>query len=273
MANATEGPGTGSGNAPGHPLRWAELTSPEVGGAFEGGHRVGLLPVGATEQHGPHLPVGTDTIIATALCERAATLSDAIVLPSLAIGTSFGHGTAFPGTLSLSPESLSHLIRECLEWAAASGLTRVLCVNAHMGNTPAIQIATDYLRLGRPDLQTGTIDWWHATEEVNRLTTADAQDVHANRAETSLMLAIAPEMVRTEQLRAGDDPDRTKSLVFRYSASALSTNGVTGVPSEASRELGERLTEEIVAEIVSRVDRGRTEEPPLGRAARPPFTI
>jgi creatinine amidohydrolase len=254
-------------------LLWTDLTSPEVGGALEGGHQVGLLPVGATEQHGPHLPVGTDTIIATTLCERAATLSDAIVLPSLGIGTSFGHGAAFPGTLSLSPESLSHLIRQCLEWAAASGLTRVLCVNAHMGNAAAIQIATDYLRLGRPDLQIGAIDWWRATEEVSRLTVVDTQDLHANRAETSLMLAIAPDMVRTDQLDGADDPDRTKSLVFRYSASALSRNGVTGSPSEASRELGERLLAAIVGEIASRVERGRTEEPPLGRAARPPFTI
>ena len=244
----------------------------EIGTALAQGGEVGLVPVGAVEQHGPHLPTGTDTIIASQLCDRAAERSGAIALPAVGLGCSFGHGTVFPGTLSLSPETLVAMIRQYVEWAACSGLVKLLFVNCHMGNTPALMSATDHFRLTRPDLQTGIINWWEATPTVNAATVEDADDLHANRAETSLMLALVPELVRLETLGSADDPDRTGDLVFRYNASSLSRNGVTGRPSEATRELGEQLLEAIVGEIASRAERGRTEEPPLGRAQTPRFT-
>lgn len=245
---------------------------PELGEVLRASPVVGLVPIGAIEQHGPHLPTGTDTIVASELCDRAAERSGAIALPAIGIGCSFGHGTTFPGTLSLSPEMLIAVIRQYSEWAATSGLTKLLFVNAHMGNSPALLSATDHLRLLRPDLQTGIINWWETTPAVNAATVEDGADLHANRAETSLMLAVAPEHVRLELLAAADDPDRTEDLVFRYSASSLSKNGVTGRPSEASRELGNQLLEAIVTEIASRAGRGRTEEPPLGRSQAPRFT-
>jgi creatinine amidohydrolase len=243
-----------------------------IGAALSGAGEVGLVPIGAVEQHGPHLPTGTDTIIASELCDRAAQRSGAIALPALGLGCSFGHGASFPGTLSLSPETLVVVIRQYVEWAAGSGLVKLLFVNCHMGNTPALLTATDHFRLTRPDLQTGIINWWETTPAVNAATVEDGADLHANRAETSLMLAVAPEHVRLELLAAADDPDRTEDLVFRYSASSLSKNGVTGRPSEASRELGNQLLEAIVTEIASRAGRGRTEEPPLGRSQAPRFT-
>jgi creatinine amidohydrolase len=245
---------------------------PELGAALQGSHEVGLVPVGAIEQHGPHLPIGTDTILASGLCDLAGARSGAIVLPEISLGCSFGHGTSFPGTLSLSPEVLTLVIRQYVEWAASSGLAKLLFVNAHMGNTPALQSATDHFRLMRPDLQTGIVNWWEASATVAAATVEDGHDLHANRAETSLMLAMAPELVRLELLGSADDPDRTEHLVFRYNASALSSNGVTGRPSEATRELGEQLLEAIVAEIALRVEQGRTEEPPLGRPNTPRFT-
>ena len=251
--------------------RWSEMAWPELGEVLRASPVVGLVPIGAIEQHGPHLPTGTDTIVASELCDRAAERSGAIALPAIGIGCSFGHGTTFPGTLSLSPEMLIAVIRQYSEWAATSGLTKLLFVNAHMGNSPALLSATDHLRLLRPDLQTGIINWWEASPAVTAMTVEDAADLHANRAETSLMLALAPELVRLDQLAAADDPDRTEDLVFRYNASSLSTNGVTGRPSEASRELGDDLLEAVVAEIASRAERGRAEEPPLGRATTSRF--
>ena len=90
--------------------RWEHQTWPEladIAGAGEG--EVGLVPVGATEQHGPHLPTGTDTIIATALCEATSERTGAPVLPAIPVACSYGHGTELPGTLSLSPELLGQL--------------------------------------------------------------------------------------------------------------------------------------------------------------------
>lgn len=248
---------------------WEEQAWPELG-SFD--NDVGLVPVGATEQHGPHLPTGTDTIIAGALCRMASEQSGAPVLPPIPVAVSYGHGTVLPGTLSLTPELLAAVVRQYAEWAATSGLVRLLFVNAHFGNAAALGIATDHLRLFRPDIQVGVVDWWSITPDVAAEMTVDGEDVHAHRAETSVMLAVAPSLVHLERLPQADDPDRTDGLVFRYTAPALSTNGVTGSPSLATRELGETLVTAAVAALVDRIERGRMEKPPLGTAPLPRLT-
>lgn len=247
---------------------WPDLVDLRTAGEGE----VGLVPVGATEQHGPHLPTGTDTIVAVALCDRVSERTGAPVLPAIPVACSYGHGTVLPGTLSLSPELLAAVARQYAEWAATSGLTKLLFVNSHFGNSASLGIATDHLRLYRPDLQVGVCDWWSSDPEVARETVLEGDDVHAHRAETSLMLAIAPELVHLDRLPSADDPDRTGDLVFRYTAPALSTNGVTGRPSEATLALGERLLELTVAALSDRVERGRHEKPPLGPAPIPPLS-
>jgi creatinine amidohydrolase len=245
-------------------LRWADLCWPEVGALFAARpDDVGLLPVGATEQHGPHLPCGTDTILATAISEAVSARTGAIVLPAVPIGCSYGHGRQLPGTMSLTPEGLASLVRETIEWASISGLTRILIVNAHFGNHASLMVATDHIRLERPDLRAGVIGWWAADPEVAAETALDGEDIHANRTETSLMMAVAPHLVQMDRLESSDDPDRTGSLVFRYTAASLSTNGVTGRPSEATAELGQRLFDRTVSAISTMVERGRAEEPPL----------
>src|SRR5579862_9765896 len=138
---------------------WSAQAWPELRGLSDS-PEVGLVPVGATEQHGPHLPTGTDTIIASALCDAAGERAAAPVLPAVAIGCSYGHGTGLPGQLSLSPELLAAVLREYAYWAASSGLTRLLFVNAHFGNVGALLTATDELRLRDPRLRTGIANWW-----------------------------------------------------------------------------------------------------------------
>jgi creatinine amidohydrolase len=160
-------------------------------------------------------------------------------------------------------------VRDAIGWAADSGITRVLAVNGHFGNQTPLALAGDHLRHERPDLRFGVLNWWTLTPAIAAETLADGQDVHANRAETALMMALAPDEVRLDQLTLADDADRTEGLVFRYTAPVLSRNGVTGRPSEATPELGRRLLEEIVQTMCDSVERGRTEEPPLvGRPER-----
>jgi creatinine amidohydrolase len=185
------------------------------------------------------------------------------VLPPVAIGCSYGHGAELPGQLSLSPELLAAVLREYALWAARSGLRRLLFVNAHFGNVGALLAATDELRLHRPDLRTGIANWWALEPALAAEMQADGDDVHANRAETALMMHIAPELVHLNRVRDADDPDRTQTLVFRYTAPALSTNGVTGRPSEATAELGAKLFGLTVGALVDRIVRGRVEEPPI----------
>ncbi len=256
--------------------RWADLAWPEIRVSAGPGdraaeHAVGLVPVGATEQHGPHLPVGTDTLIAQAICDEASARTGALVLPAMPVGVSYGHGTELPGTLSLSPDLLAEVIRQYALWAAMSGVRRLLFVNAHLGNTSTIGIATDVLRLHHPELRVGTVDWWACDARVTAEATADGADIHANRAETSLVMAVAPELVHADRIADADDEDRTHGLVFRYTAPALSKNGVTGRPSEATPELGCALLARIADAVAERVVRGRTEEPPLGVAPVPTY--
>ena len=248
-------------------LNWSEAAWPDL--SRMGGTEVGLVPVGAIEQHGPHLPTGTDTIVAEAVCRRAGELAGAPVLPTIPVGVSYGHGTVLPGTLSLSPELLAGVIKQYATWAYHSGLARLIFVNAHFGNVGALHTATDHLRLFRPDLRVGTVDWWSADPFVQAEVLSDGVDIHANRGETSMMLAIAPHLVRADRMADADDPDRTHDLVFRYTAPALSANGVTGRPSEASAELGGRLLAATAKAIADRVERGRLEEPPFGVALTP----
>jgi len=247
--------------------RWSDLAWPELTGIQPSD--VGLIPVGATEQHGPHLPTATDTIIATGICERASERTGAPVLPAIPVGASYGHGTDLPGTFSLTPELLAALARQWAEWAATSGLRRLLFLNAHFGNAASLGIATDHLRLFRPDLRSAVINWWTLDPTVAAESVVDGEDLHANRSETSVMLVLAPELVHTSRLATADDPDRTDGLVFRYTAPALSTNGVTGRPSEATAELGEKLLSLTVDALVDRIERARVEEPPFGVASVP----
>lgn len=246
-------------------MRWGECTSPQLG-RLDLADRVGLVPVGAIEQHGPHLPTDTDTRVAQAICDGAAARCDAaIVLPAVSIGCSLGHGTAFPGTLSLFPEELARLLIRVAEWSALSGLTRLIFVNGHMGNVAALGAATDKLRFSRPDLRSNWIDWWNASREITAEVLADGEDIHANRAETSLALHVFPELVDREALAGADDPDRTGGLTFRYTAEVLSGNGVTGCPSRATAALGETLFEAIVDVVAAKALAGIAEEPPLPR--------
>jgi creatinine amidohydrolase len=248
--------------------RWSALAWPELT-ALDRDTEVGLVPVGATEQHGPHLPTGTDTIIAGALCDAASAVTGAPVLPPIAIGCSYGHATELPGQLSFSPALLAEVLRSYAHWAAHSGLSRLLFVNAHFGNVGALLSATDDLRLHRADLRVGIANWWALDPVVNAEMQADGDDVHANRAETAMMMHIAPQLVHDARLRDADDPDRTGELVFRYTAPVLSSNGVTGRPSEATPELGAKLFGLTVDALVDRITRGRVESPPLRPSTAP----
>ena len=100
------------------------------------------------------------------------------MLPTIAVGCSYGHGTVTPGTSSLSPELLAAVVRQYAEWAAYSGLLRLLFVNVHLGKPPRSD-RDDQMRLYRPDLRVGVIDWWSIDDAVLAECTADGLDIHS----------------------------------------------------------------------------------------------
>ena len=248
-------------NLPGKPVFLESMAWPDLEGTRED---VLLLPIGATEQHGPHLPVNTDTVIANAACAYASAATGAPVLPVISYAVSIGHTEKWPGTFALFHETLMQTVREIAAWAVASGWKRLVLVNAHCGNDAALRCAVDRLRFDFVNrLLIATRNTWQLTAEIAGHFTKDASDWHANEAETSLMLFIAPEAVREERIAGAGDRDRTANCVFPHMVANTSVNGVTGLPSDATHGKGASLLREIGESLVALIESARTEVPPL----------
>lgn len=249
---------------PGRPVALASLAWPEIADLLKAGETLLLLPVGATEQHGPHLPCDTDTVIAEAVCAYASALTGAPVLPALGYGVSLGHTEKWPGTFSVFHETLIATVCEIARWAAATGFTRLLLVNGHCGNDAALRVAVDRLRFDfAGSFLVAMRNTFSLTPAIAAAFTADAADWHANQAETELMLLLAPERVRLDRLASSDDPDRTGGHIFPHLVAHTSQNGVTGSPSTADAAGGTPLLRAMGEALAEIVTLARTELPPL----------
>ena len=222
------------------PILWEWLTWEEIGALRASGMEMAILPVGSTEQHGPHLSVNVDTLCAEKVARGVSANTGVPVLPTLPYGAAWGHTTKWPGTLSLSPGTVTQAVVEIGEWLlSASGFTRLLILNGHMTNFAPLRVALETLRFHHPEMRVALRSLWEISPRVTEIYFADAQDWHANAAETSLMLAHHPLGVRPEKI--ADDPDRTGNLLFSYPVSRTSEHGATGRPTLATAAQGETL--------------------------------
>lgn len=237
------------------------LSSPEIESLFSTGDGLAILPVGATEQHGPHLPINTDTLIATSVCMLASAETDALILPALSYGVSLGHTEKWAGTFSLYHETLIHSVREIATWFVATGGKRLLIVNAHCGNDASLRCAVDRLRFDFPNrLHVAMRNTWQLTPSIAAQFSADASDWHANAAETGLVRFLEPKAVREV---AADDPDRTAACVFPHMVAHTSINGVTGTPSLGTAEQGAALIAEMGGALADIIRAARADATPL----------
>ena len=207
--------------------RLADATWPELGRlAAEGA--VLVVPVGATEQHGPHLPVTTDADIAVAVVEAAATNDPLLVVaPVVAYGSS-GEHDGFAGTLSIGRAATEELLVE-LGRSASRDFAHVVLACAHGGNAAPLDGALGRLAAeGHP-----VTGWWPRW----------SGDLHAGRTETSLMLAIAADRVRLELAIAGDGRPVAELLPLLEAGGirSVSSSGVLGDPDGAGADEGKRL--------------------------------
>jgi creatinine amidohydrolase len=248
------------------PLLWETLTWQEIGSLRRSGIDLCLLPVGATEQHGPHLGVGMDTCNAVKLCRAVSGTTGVPMLPPLAYGCSLGHSRRWPGTLALQPQTLISTVTEIFDWLQSAGFMRLLLINGHVGNAAPLRCALELIRSRWDEAMVAVCNVAEISPRVRAAFFADAQDWHANAAETSLMLAVAPELVRPDQLADADDEDRTNGLVFAHPVNRTSKNGVTGFPSRATREQGKALFQNMVTDLTALVRRAMTEKPPLAQS-------
>jgi len=217
----------------------AELTSPQVRAAATGA--VLAVPVGATEQHGPHLPLTTDTEIAVALVQRlAAARPHVVAAPAVAYGSS-GEHDGFAGTLSIGAPATELLLVE-LGRSASATFGRLLLVNAHGGNHQALRRAVALLREEGRDARAWSPAW--------------PGDAHAGRVETSLMLALAPERVDLAHAAAGATAPLADLLpaLVAGGVRSVSANGVLGDPGGASADEGRALLDGAAARLAAEVD-------------------
>ncbi|MDI1360921.1 creatininase family protein [Methylotenera sp.] len=245
---------------------WSELTWAELPEKIAEANQAAILPIGATEQHGPHMGCGMDYVLADVLCSAVSTLTNVPMLPTMPYGCSIGHSQRWPGTLAIQPITLINMMKDIGDWAYHSGIRRLFIVNTHVTNAAPLRCALEMLRAEHDDMMVTVINSAHISERVRQFHHADGDDWHANDAETSLMLATAPHMVRTELLNLADDPDRTEGLVFSHPVNRTSTNGVTGMPSISTAEKGQEWFQWMVEDLSRLIQQGLKETPPLANS-------
>ncbi len=223
-----------------------------------------ILPLGATEQHGPHLPIGMDSLLADSLCQQASDLTGIPTLQTLRVTASQGHTAKWPGTFSLNHETLISTLTDIADWAVSTGWKKLLFVNTHFGNDAPTRVAVDKIRLKHMGtFQIGLINAFQLTDSIWKNYTQDADDLHANQAETALIMHLYPDLVHLDRLTEADDSDRTQDTVFSYPVAQTSRNGVTGFPSRATTEQGAALFQEMLVALCSTLERAKQEKAPL----------
>lgn len=244
------------------------MTWPEVADAVAHGVTTVILPLGATEQHGAHLPLGTDTFRAEALAERlGAGLPDALLAPTVPLGCSDEH-QGFSGLLSLGHETLAAVIVDCARSMAGWGVRRLVVLSAHGGNGEALERATARLTAELPALSVVVVGSGTCIPEtilaLARMdgVPADAVGLHAGEGETSEMLALRPDLVRMERAEVGHRGGG-ETLVRRLREQGLLPVTPTGVLGDGRLADADRGARYLAAEI----DRFRLE---LGEAAASP---
>jgi len=238
-------------------MKWVELNSPRLRSVSRG--TVCVLPLGATEQHGPHLPLATDQLIADALAERldAACGGQLLLMPGLP-ATCSEHHMAFAGTLTLDHQTFAAVVCQLIGSAAQHGFRRFFLLNAHGGNMAIGGVIAERLSTKLPNAEVVFGTWFRmAGERLRPLVEGDYPAVgHACEFETSLVLALRPDLVDCDAIV--DDGMAPESPLLRFDLLAggptvrsvpfeqITASGVWGKPSKATAEKGHAILDRVV---------------------------
>ncbi|MET7524897.1 creatininase family protein [Streptomyces sp900116325] len=221
--------------------RISDLLSPDTTTVDAGAGRAGVavLPIGSFEQHGPYLPLMTDTVVACAIAREIAAAHVVHRLPPVTISCSHEHA-AWPGTVSISATTLCAVVRDIAESLRRSGINNLVLINGHGGNYALRNAVQESAGTGtRMALFPGSADWDRARDRAG-LSTSSYSDMHAGELETSILLHVDPGMVRPGYETADFLADDRKHLLT-LGMRAYTESGVIGRPSLASAEKGKQL--------------------------------
>ena len=240
---------------------WAELTWPEAEEKLK--HvDIALLPVGAIEQHGPHLPLDTDAFDAEYLAKRvAATCSDPkpFVLPLIPYGVSYHHDD-FMGTISVSNETLSKIVYEIGMNIARQGINKLVIINGHGDNAPSLNFAAQMIN--RDANIFVAVDTGESSDVDLESISTTPNDIHAGEIETSTTLAVRPNLVKMDKAQKTILKFSSRYLNFSslrgvpwyVSTKKISETGVMGDPTKASTKKGKKIWDIMIAHLVAFVE-------------------
>ena len=240
-----------------------EMVWPAVESALKNGTRTAIVAVGSIEQHGPHLPLNTDTLDGDELSRRIAIkLGDALAAPTIRPGCS-GHHMEFPGTITVPPETLMDVIRSYCRSLDEHGFEHIVLVPTHGGNFgPVKTVAPDIAR----ELDATVIPLADLDEHMQLLNDGlsdagieyDQDVIHAGAAETAIVLAIDEGLVRTERIEPGPEGDISTARLLSEGFKTITENGVLGDPTKATSDAGAVILQNVVETYVEhiRTERG-----------------
>ena len=208
----------------GSPVCWDELTSPEIGELVKRIDAV-VIPFGAVEQHGPHLPLGVDWQICVDVARGVSALTGVPYLPAVVYGVSASHGR-FPGTVGLRPETLIAFVEDLVAGLYLSGVRQFVLMNGHAWNAGSLDVSVEKIRTRYDDARARSLAYatMYPGPEIDGRVTYGRSLMHANYFETSVMLAINPSLVR--MTRAVSQPD--SDSFWDYRTDQVSPSGVWG---------------------------------------------
>jgi len=242
-----------------------EMTRPEVEEAIASGVDTVIITIGSTEQHGLHLPLGTDAIMGEALGQRVArALGDTLLAPGMRIGCS-EHHMDFAGSLTLSRETFIGVVGDICRSLARHGFRHIVLIPTHGGNFAPLAKAVEAIRpeLSGVNLIAFTdliafMDEIFQTSKARKVTPEQA-GAHAGEFETSIMLNVRPDLVAIDQAQPGYVGDQLSiaPLVFKQGFRAVTANGVLGDPRNASAANGEAYMAAITDLLVGYIKKAR----------------
>ncbi|MGW2376875.1 creatininase family protein [Kitasatospora sp. NPDC001683] len=207
------------------------------------GAKVAVLPVGSFEQHGDHLPLTTDTVVASLIAQRIATDYDLFLLPPITLSCSHEHAH-MPGTVSISAATLYAVINDTWKSLQASGVPGLLIVNGHGGNYVLSNVVQEANTDGPRVALFPVREDWHRAREAAALESSGAEDMHGGELEVSLLLHGTPHLVRGGV--EGDDHDAPeRPHLLTLGMAGYTRNGIIGRPSLGTAEKGQVILESL----------------------------
>jgi len=209
---------------PGTPVRWEHMTWPEARDAAAALNAV-IIPVGATEQHGPHLPLAVDTLLGNAVALGVSAVTGVPVIPPLCYGVSASHGD-FSGTISLRPETMINVVEDVIDSLYARGIRQFILLNGHIWNSGVLDVSAEKLRVRHREARVRALGYvtMYPGPEVDGHVRFGRALMHANFFETSVMLYLHPELVRMDRATSHRDVDS----FWDYRMDQVSETGVWG---------------------------------------------